>query len=194
MPSRNWISAAQTAMAMRMLPMQMTDIVSGLATGQSPFMVLMQQGGQLKDMFGGIIPAAQAVGGTVLRFITNPITLAASAIAAGYAAYKGQNEFRELENALTLSGNASAKTASHLDVLITKIGGATGSYSLARDAVMELTRSGKISGDVFDASVFSRGHWSKATGESVATSPKIYSDIAKDPAKAVLDLNEKYGC
>lgn len=47
-------SAAQTANAMRMIPAQMTDIVVGLSTGQSPFMVLMQQGGQLKDMFGGI--------------------------------------------------------------------------------------------------------------------------------------------
>lgn len=55
-------SAAQTANAMRMIPAQMTDIVVGLSTGQSPFMVLMQQGGQLKDMFGGIGPAIKGVG------------------------------------------------------------------------------------------------------------------------------------
>ncbi|MFW8505822.1 phage tail length tape measure family protein, partial [Klebsiella pneumoniae] len=33
-------SAAQTAFAMRMIPAQMTDIIVGLSTGQSPFMVL----------------------------------------------------------------------------------------------------------------------------------------------------------
>lgn len=50
-------SAAATANAMRMIPAQLTDIIVSLASGQSPFMVLMQQGGQLKDMFGGIGPA-----------------------------------------------------------------------------------------------------------------------------------------
>lgn len=43
--SKTGMSAKQTAFAMRMLPVQMTDIVVGLSTGQSPFMVLMQQGG-----------------------------------------------------------------------------------------------------------------------------------------------------
>lgn len=43
--SKTGMSAKQTAFAMRMLPAQMTDIVVGLSTGQSPFMVLMQQDG-----------------------------------------------------------------------------------------------------------------------------------------------------
>jgi phage-related minor tail protein len=34
-------------------------------------MVLMQQGGQLKDMFGGIGPAIKGVGGYVLGLITD---------------------------------------------------------------------------------------------------------------------------
>ncbi|WP_241630903.1 phage tail length tape measure family protein, partial [Rosenbergiella nectarea] len=55
-------SSKQAAWAMRMIPAQMTDIVVGLSTGQSPFMVLMQQGGQLKDLFGGIGPAIRGVG------------------------------------------------------------------------------------------------------------------------------------
>ncbi|MEN5486832.1 phage tail length tape measure family protein, partial [Klebsiella pneumoniae] len=70
-------SAAQTAYAMRMIPAQMTDIVVGLSTGQSPFMVLMQQGGQLKDMFGGIGPAIKGVG-TYVMGLVNPLTLAAA--------------------------------------------------------------------------------------------------------------------
>ncbi len=56
---------------MRMIPAQMTDIVVGLSTGQSPFMVLMQQGGQLKDMFGGIGPAIKGVG-TYVMGLVNP--------------------------------------------------------------------------------------------------------------------------
>ena len=48
--SKTGMSAKQTAFAVRMLPAQMTDIVVGLSTGQSPFMVLMQQGGQLRKV------------------------------------------------------------------------------------------------------------------------------------------------
>jgi phage-related minor tail protein len=51
------ISAKQLAAANRMLPAQMTDITVGLATGQNPITVALQQGGQLKDMYGGIAPA-----------------------------------------------------------------------------------------------------------------------------------------
>lgn len=48
------ISSAQTAQALRQLPAQFTDIFTSLAGGQSPLLVLIQQGGQIKDSFGGI--------------------------------------------------------------------------------------------------------------------------------------------
>jgi phage-related minor tail protein len=102
-------SAAQTANAMRMIPAQMTDIIVGLSTGQSPFMVLMQQGGQLKDMFGGIGPAIKGVGGYVLGLI-NPVTLAAAAVGVlGLAYYKGSQEQDEFYKSLVLTGNLVVK-------------------------------------------------------------------------------------
>lgn len=56
------MSAKQMAQALRTVPMQMTDVVTQLAAGASPLQVLIQQGGQLKDSFGGIMPALRAVG------------------------------------------------------------------------------------------------------------------------------------
>src|SRR5690606_7533567 len=44
------MSAKQTAFAMRQLPAQITDIVTGLVSGQPAYMVAVQQGGQLRDM------------------------------------------------------------------------------------------------------------------------------------------------
>ena len=44
------ISAGQYRNAMRYLPMQMTDIVTSLASGMPVYMVAIQQGGQLRDM------------------------------------------------------------------------------------------------------------------------------------------------
>ena len=51
--TRVGLSAAQMTNNLRMVPAQMTDIVTSLASGQKPMTVLLQQGGQLKDMFGG---------------------------------------------------------------------------------------------------------------------------------------------
>ena len=41
----------------------------------------LQQGGQLKDMFGGIVPAGKALASAVAGMV-NPLTLAAGAAAA----------------------------------------------------------------------------------------------------------------
>ncbi|WP_313332178.1 phage tail length tape measure family protein [Comamonas sp.] len=77
------MSAAATAAAMRNVPAQFTDIVVSLQAGQAPMTVLLQQGGQLKDMFGGVGNAAKAIGGYIWGLV-NPFTLAAAAL-AGFA-------------------------------------------------------------------------------------------------------------
>ncbi|MDC7818339.1 phage tail tape measure protein [Pseudomonas sp. BLCC-B112] len=47
-------SSKQTEAALRQLPAQFTDIFTSLAGGQNPLLVLLQQGGQIKDSFGGV--------------------------------------------------------------------------------------------------------------------------------------------
>ena len=83
------VSAAQTAAALRGVPAQFTDIATSIAGGQAPLTVFLQQGGQLKDMFGGAGAAAKALGGYVVGLLT-PLNLAVAAIGGiGYAAYAG---------------------------------------------------------------------------------------------------------
>jgi lambda family phage tail tape measure protein len=55
------ISSGQTQAALRQLPAQFTDIFTSLVGGQNPLMVLIQQGGQIKDSFGGIGPTMDAL-------------------------------------------------------------------------------------------------------------------------------------
>jgi phage-related minor tail protein len=56
---RAGISVGQYNAALRTLPAQFTDIATQLAGGQSPFLILLQQGGQVKDSFGGLAPMFQ---------------------------------------------------------------------------------------------------------------------------------------
>ena len=50
---RAGISVGQYSAAMRTLPAQFTDIATQLAGGQSPFLILLQQGGQIKTSLAG---------------------------------------------------------------------------------------------------------------------------------------------
>lgn len=119
-------SAAQTAFAMLMIPAQMTDIVVGLSTGQSPFMVLMQQGGQLKDMFGGIGPAIKGVG-TYVMGLVNPYSVAAAAVGLlTYAVYQNRQEIDAATKIATTSLGANGDAAERLALNMVAISDKTG--------------------------------------------------------------------
>ncbi|HBQ5895055.1 TPA: phage tail length tape measure family protein [Klebsiella variicola subsp. variicola] len=119
-------SAAQTAYAMRMIPAQMTDIVVGLSTGQSPFMVLMQQGGQLKDMFGGIIPAIKGVS-TYVMGLVNPFTVAAGAVGLlTYAVYQNRLDIEAATQIATESLGTNGDAAERLALNMVAISDKTG--------------------------------------------------------------------
>ncbi|EPG8764549.1 phage tail length tape measure family protein, partial [Raoultella ornithinolytica] len=124
--SKTGMSAKQTAWAMSMIPAQMTDIVVGLSTGQSPFMVLMQQGGQLKDMFGGIGPAIKGVG-TYVMGLVNPYSVAAAAVGLlTYAVYQNRQEIDVATKIATTSLGANGDAAERLALNMVAISEKTG--------------------------------------------------------------------
>ncbi|EKQ8001598.1 phage tail length tape measure family protein [Raoultella ornithinolytica] len=186
-------SAAQTANAMRMIPAQMTDIVVGLSTGQSPFMVLMQQGGQLKDMFGGIGPAIKGVGGYVTGLI-NPFTLAAAAVGVlGLAYYKGSQEQDEFYKSLTMTGNLAGKTSGQLADMAARVSVAANSTTgAAASALNQLVSSGKVAGDSLERVTTAVVEISDATGIATEKLVGDFNDIAADPVAAITKLNDQY--
>ncbi|UML86726.1 phage tail length tape measure family protein [Klebsiella variicola subsp. variicola] len=186
-------SAAQTANAMRMIPAQMTDIIVGLSTGQSPFMVLMQQGGQLKDMFGGIGPAIKGVGGYVLGLI-NPVTLAAAAVGVlGLAYYKGSQEQDEFYKSLTLSGNLVGKTTGQLADMAARVSVVANSTTGVSAATLsQIVSSGKVAAESLERVTTAVVEISEATGIATEKLVGDFNDIAADPVAAITKLNDQY--
>ncbi|MEB7993442.1 phage tail length tape measure family protein [Raoultella ornithinolytica] len=186
-------SAAQTANAMRMIPAQMTDIVVGLSTGQSPFMVLMQQGGQLKDMFGGIGPAIKGVGSYVTGLIS-PFTLAAAAVGIlGLAYYKGSQEQDEFYKSLVLTGNQVGKTSGQLaDVAARAAIAADSNTGKAASTLNQLVLSGKVAGDSLERVTTAIVKTSDATGITTEKLVGDFNEIATDPVEAITKLNDQY--
>lgn len=191
--NKTGMSAKQTAAAMRMVPAQMTDIVVSLASGQAPLTVLLQQGGQLKDMFGGVVPAAKALGGYVAGLI-NPFTLAAAAVGVlGLAYYKGSQEQDQFYKSLTLTGNQVDKTSSQLADIAARVSVAANSTTAsAASTLNQLVSSGKVAGDSLERVTAAIVKTSDATG--IATDKLVgdFNDIAADPVAAITKLNEQY--
>ncbi|MHA6636604.1 phage tail tape measure protein [Citrobacter farmeri] len=187
------MSAKQTAFAMRLVPMQMTDIVTSLAAGQPPLMVLLQQGGQLKDMFGGIGPAAKAMGGYILGLV-NPFTLAAAAVGVlGLAYYQGSQEQDAFNKSLILTGNQVGKTSSQLADIAARAGVAANSIiGKAASTLNLLVESGKVAGDSLELVTTAVVKTSEATGIATDQLVDDFNKIAADPLDAITKLNDQY--
>lgn len=186
------ISAKQTAAALRTVPMQVTDIVTSIAAGQPILMVALQQGGQLKDSFGGVGAAAKAMGGYVLGLV-NPFTLAAAAATAlGVAYYQGSKEQDEFRKALVTTGNAAGTTTTELAAMAERVGSVAGTTGGAAAALAQIAATGKIAIDRFEEIAVAAVSFEKATGKAVSETVAEFARLGEDPVKAVAELNNRY--
>lgn len=187
------ISAGQYKMAMRQLPAQITDVVTSLASGMPVWLVAIQQGGQIKDSFGGI-------GNTfkVLLSYINPLTVGAVALGvalaaiakAGYDSWKSQ---RDLANALVLTGGYSATTTGQITSLTDEINKTSSATVGSIQAIAtSLAQSGKYSINQIKAITKTTAEWAAQTGESEKTITGYFDSIAKDPVKGLADLNDQF--
>lgn len=187
--NRNTISQGQYNNALRMMPAQLTDIVTQLAGGQSPFMVAIQQGGQMRDSFGGFGNMFRGIASAV-----SPMKLAVGGAVGvvgtlAYAMYKGAQEGREFENVLTLSGHRAGLTADSLSDLAARVGDSTQSWGAAREAVLAFAQQGKIAESDYAQFAQSVIVYSQASGKEIADVVAEYAKISEDPVKAVEKLS-----
>ncbi|MGE6320536.1 phage tail tape measure protein [Pseudomonas oryzihabitans] len=186
------MSAKAQAAALRGVPAQFTDIVVSLQAGQQPLTVLLQQGGQLKDMFGGIGPAARALGGYIVGII-NPATLLAAVVGALALAYKqGSAEQDAFRVSLVSTGNLAGKNTGQMADLAKEVSGVTGTTGAAADALAQLVATGSLTSDQFKDMAIAAVAWESATGKAVADTVAEFKRLADEPTKASAALNEQY--
>lgn len=190
--TRSGNSAKQDAAALRGLPAQFTDIVVSLQGGQAPLTVLLQQGGQIKDIFGGVVPAFKAVGGAVLALITPLSVIGATLALVGVAALQGASEITEFNKATAKSAGFSGLTTDAFLKMRDSIDGVIGTSRDAAAALTALQASGKVSADQFEKIAVAAISFSRVTGQSVQSVVDDFASLAKDPVSAVVTLDEKY--
>ncbi|CAG9546462.1 putative tail tape measure protein [Escherichia phage vB_Eco_Sip] len=120
------ISTGQYKQAMQQLPMQITDVVTSLASGMPVWLVAVQQGGQIKDSFGGASNALKAL----LSFL-NPVNVAFGLLSgtlaiAAYNAHKAQTELEAIKKTVQETTGLSGEFAEKIAIGIQELSDKTG--------------------------------------------------------------------
>jgi phage-related minor tail protein len=127
------------------LTYQTTDFFTQIASGQSPFIAALQQGGQLKDTMGGVGNMFRAIGSLFTPFSVGLGSVAIGLGAVGLAAYQSSEDLAKFKDALTLSGNYSGMTQESFVKLANTLSGQTrSSIAEAKEALLALISSGQF--------------------------------------------------
>ncbi|MFA7293715.1 MAG: phage tail length tape measure family protein, partial [Rhodocyclaceae bacterium] len=189
--NRTGMSARQLSAAMRGVPAQFTDIFTSIQGGQAPLTVLLQQGGQLKDMFGGIGPAVRALGGYLLGLIT-PLTVLIGVFATmGTALFVGSREWSNFRKEAILTGNTMAMSASQYTTARDAIASIGATRGKATDAMEEIAKNGQIVASSMTLVGQTAVLMEKVAGTKIADTVKAFASLADDPVKASERLNKQ---
>ncbi|EGG1068570.1 phage tail tape measure protein, partial [Escherichia coli] len=186
------ISVGQYKAAMRMLPMQFTDVATQLAGGQNPWLILLQQGGQVKDSFGGMIPMFRGLAGAITLPMFGVTSLAVATGALAYAWYRGDATLSEFNKTLVLSGNQSGLTADRM-LTLSRAGQAAGlTFNQASDSLAALVNAGVRGGEQFDAINQSVARFASASGGEVDKVAEAFGKLTTDPTSGLMAMARQF--
>ena len=188
------LTAGQYSQAMRMLPAQITDVVTSLASGMPIWLVAIQQGGQIKDSFGGISNTFKVLMSylTPARILIGGVVSTVAALAkAGYDAYDSQ---RTLQKALIMTGGYAGSSATEIKSLVDEIAGsaAVATSGQILEVATAVAKTGKFTKDELKTITKATADWVATTGESSEKVIGYFEKIAKDPIKGLAELNESF--
>lgn len=190
--SKGGISAGQYAQAMRYLPMQITDVVTSLASGMPVWLVAIQQGGQIKDSFGGvgntfkallsiITPARLAMGG-----------LAGIVAAAGIAAVSAMNDQDAFNSSIQKTGNYAGVTSGELEQMAQQGGQLRGNYSQVRDILNGLVSSGRFTGETLNSVAQAASLMAELSGDSADQVVSNFLKMSDSATTWAANTNQQY--
>ncbi|EOV6841658.1 phage tail tape measure protein [Escherichia coli] len=186
------ISVGQYKAAMRTLPAQFTDIATQLAGGQNPWLILLQQGGQVKDSFGGMIPMFRGLAGAITLPMVGVTSLAVATGALAYAWYQGDATLSEFNKTLVLSGNQAGLTADRM-LTLSRAGQAAGlTFNQARESLAALVNAGVRGGEQFDAINQSVARFASASGVEVDKVAEAFGKLTTDPTSGLMAMARQF--
>lgn len=174
------------------LTYQTTDLFTQLASGQSPLIAIIQQGGQLKDAMGGVKNMFAAIGSilTPMRLLIGGVVSAMGALA--FAAYKGRDEFDKFNDTLALTGNYAGISAHKFIQMSTQLAQATNmTVGSARDALSAVVGSGKFAENALSSVTKAILQYAQIAGVDAATAADKLMNGLDGSASGAKSLNQQ---
>ncbi|HHU8802470.1 TPA: phage tail tape measure protein, partial [Escherichia coli] len=169
-----------------------TDVATQLAGGQSPWLILLQQGGQVKDSFGGMIPMFRGLAGAITLPMVGATSLAVATGALAYAWYQGNSTLSDFNKTLVLSGNQSGLTADRMLVL-SRAGQAAGlTFNQTSESLTALVNAGVRGGEQFEAISQSVARFSSASGVEVDKVAEAFGKLTTDPTSGLTAMARQF--
>ncbi|AVS78638.1 tail length tape measure protein [Paracidovorax avenae] len=185
-------SVAQASAAMQVLPVQLAAMAAGLIAGQEPIALLSEQAVKLAEAFGGIAPAAAAVGEAVATMV-NPFTAAAATAVVLTVAYQqGKQEADAYARAIALSGNAAGLTVSQMQDAASAVSQTVGTQHEAARVIALLGESGQVAAEDLQRFTETALRMERDVGVAVADTVKAYVELGEKPVEASRRLNERH--
>jgi lambda family phage tail tape measure protein len=175
--------------ANRQLAMQMTDVVTSVASGMPVWMVAIQQGGQIKDAYGGIVPAGRAVMGML-----TPMTLllggTAAAMAVVAVAYnQGAGEAQAYGRALALTNNISGTTIGQLNAMARAMSTVGSAQNKNAEVLALAAGSGAVAAQNLQLVAKAAIDMERVGGAAAATTVAQFAELGRAPVAASEKLN-----
>jgi phage-related minor tail protein len=175
------------------LAYQTTDIVTSLAGGQNPLMVLLQQGGQLKDQFGGFKPLFAGIAEAVTLSKVAFAGAAAAVAALAYGFYQGSKEAAKFRDDLILTNNYAGVTTQSFDKLSSALSDKLNvSITDTKSIFSALVSSGKVTRENLDGVAEVIANIARLSGESAEAVANSLIPSMDGSASSAMKLNERY--
>jgi lambda family phage tail tape measure protein len=196
------MSAKQLQQALRLLPAQFTDIFTSIASGMPLWLIMIQQGGQIKDSFGGVGNAFSEVRKYASGLLSNigPLRLAMMGLGGVAAivfgtwatlAKKASDETmmlrRTLINAGGMAGNSDAQMR---DVGRSVAQSAGGTTTDATKIAAAFAATGRATIGNIDQITKAAKMMERELGISVDKSVDAFLRLQESPLDASVKLNE----
>lgn len=182
----------EIARANQMLPAQISDIAVSLASGQQAWLVALQQGSQIKDMYGGLGGAAQALASMITL---KSVAITAGAVALGvyaYALMDANERAKAFANGIVLTGNAAGFTEASFESMAVRVRGATNTtMGASRDILQALSNTGRIGPQEIEKVAVGVLRLSAVSGEAAEKLVSSFANAKDGVTKWALEQNKQ---
>lgn len=171
----------------------LSDVAASLASGASPFTILLQQGGQVRDSFGGFGPLFSKLGGLITPARLAVGTFAATTATLAAAFYQGQRESLKLQDSLVLTGNQAGITEGRFNQLAQTIADVKARpIADVRDALQTVVSTGSFGPGAIEAVTNAVISLQRFSGESAQTIVKDFASMKDGVTKWAAEHNRQY--